>query len=67
MVVGPHRGHLQQEASEMKPTRLFLCEGYDPLFGPIRDLIHAAGFGDAKTQFFKKHRLQATHITPTKI
>ena len=51
----------------MKPTRLFLCEGFCRLHGPIRDLIHAAGFGDAKTQFFKKHRLQATHVTPTKL
>lgn len=51
----------------MKPTRLFLCEGYDPLFGPIRDTIEASGFGDAKTQFFLKHRLQATHVTPTKL
>lgn len=51
----------------MKPTRLFLCEGYCPITGRIRDLIYAAGFGDARTRFFLKHRLQATHITPTKI
>ena len=67
MALSPDRGHLEQEASEMKATRLYLCEGYDPLFGPIRDTIEAAGFGDAKTQFFLKHRLQATHITPTKL
>lgn len=47
--------------------KLFTCEGYCPLTGPIRDLIYAAGFGDAKTRFFLKHRVQATHITPTKI
>ena len=51
----------------MKPTRLFLCEGRCQYTGTIRDLIHAAGFGDAKTQFFLKHRVQATHITPTKL
>ena len=51
----------------MKATRLFLCEGFCPLTGRIRDTIEASGFGDAKTQFFLKHRLQATHITPTKI
>jgi len=51
----------------MKPPRLFLCEGYCRLTGPIRDLIEAAGFGDAKTKFFFKHRLQAVHITPTKL
>ena len=67
MVVGPHRGHLEQEAREMKPTRLYLCEGFCHLTGTIRDTIEAAGFGDAKTQFFKKHRVQATHVTPTKL
>jgi hypothetical protein len=51
----------------MKSPRLFLCEGFCRLTGPISDLIHAAGFGDARTQFFIKHRVQATHITPTKI
>jgi len=47
----------------MKSPRLYLCEGYCPLTGPIRDMIHAAGYGDARTKFFRKHRLQATHIT----
>jgi hypothetical protein len=51
----------------MKTSRLYLCEGYCPLTGRIRDLIHAAGFGDARTKFFIKHRLQATHVTPTKL
>ena len=27
--------------------KLYLCEGYDPLFGPVRHLIRAAGFGEA--------------------
>jgi|GEM_PF-2725124 len=51
----------------MKAPRLYLCEGYCHVLGPISDLIEAAGFGDAKTKFFLKHRLQATHITPTKL
>lgn len=51
----------------MKTARLYLCEGFCHLTGPIRDTIEAAGFGDARTQFFTKHRVQATHITPTKI
>lgn len=46
----------------MKSTRLFLCEGYCPVFGPIRSMIQAAGFGDAKTKFYMKHRVQATHV-----
>lgn len=64
MALSPDRRDIEQEAREMK---LYLCEGYDPLFGPIRDLIHAAGFGDAKTKFFHLHGIQATHIQPTKI
>lgn len=51
----------------MKTARLYLCEGYDPLFGPIRDTIEAVGFGDAKTKFFHLHGIQATHVTPTKL
>ena len=51
----------------MKAPRLYLCEGYCRLTGPIRDTIEAAGFGDAKTKFFLKHRLQAVHVTPTKL
>jgi hypothetical protein len=62
MVVRSHRRDIEPEAREMKSPRLFLCEGYCPLTGRIRDLIHAAGFGDAKTKFFLKHRLQATHV-----
>jgi hypothetical protein len=51
----------------MKTPRLYLCEGRCQYTGKIRDLIEASGFGDARTKFFIKHRLQATHITPTKI
>jgi hypothetical protein len=47
----------------MKALRLYLCEGYDPLFGPIRWMVEASGFGDAKTKFFIKHRVQATHVS----
>jgi hypothetical protein len=46
----------------MKAARLYFCEGYCPLTGPVRDLIDAAGFGDAKTKFYLKHRVQATHV-----
>ena len=47
----------------MRRPRLFLCEGFCLLHGPIRDLIDAAGFGDAKTKFFLKHRTPALHIS----
>jgi len=58
----PDRRYIEPEASEMK-TRLYLCEGYCPLTGPIRDMIHAAGYSDARTKFFQKHHLRATQIT----
>ena len=51
----------------MKTARLYLCEGRCRVFGTIRDTIEAAGFGDARTKFFIKHRVSATHVTPTKL
>jgi hypothetical protein len=50
----------------MKSQRLFLCEANDPVRGPIRSLITAAGFGEAKNIFFKNHGIQATQITSKK-
>lgn len=44
-------------------TRLYLCEGFCWITGKVRDLIEAAGFGDAKTKFYLKHRVQATHVS----
>jgi hypothetical protein len=32
--------------------KLYLCEGYDPLFGPVRDLVYAASITEAKAKFF---------------
>ena len=46
----------------MNAARLYFCEGYCPLTGPVRDLIHAAGFGDARTKFFMKHRVSASYV-----
>jgi hypothetical protein len=46
----------------MKAPRLYLCEGYCRVLGPIRWMVEASGFGDAKTKFFMKHRVQATHV-----
>jgi len=57
MVVGPDRGHFQPEAREMKSPRLYLCQS-----GEITDTIRACGFGDARTKFYMKHRVQATHV-----
>jgi hypothetical protein len=47
--------------------KLYLCEGYCRVFGTVRETIKAAGIADARAQFWKKHRLQALHITPTKL
>ena len=44
-------------------TRLYLCEGFCRITGKVCDLIEAAGFGDAKTKFYLKHRVQATHVS----
>jgi hypothetical protein len=33
--------------------KLYLCEGYDPLFGPVRDLVYAASITEAKAKFLK--------------
>jgi hypothetical protein len=63
MVVRPHRRDLEPEAREMKPARLYLCEGFCRLTGPIRWMVEASGFGDARTKFFIKHRVQATHVS----
>ena len=46
----------------MRGPKLFLCEGFCRLHGPIRDFFWAAGFGDARTKFFMKHRVSASHV-----
>ena len=55
MVVCSHRRDFQPEAREMKSP--YLCQS-----GDITETIRACGFGDAKTKFFLKHRVQATHV-----
>ena len=44
-------------------SRLFLCEGYCPLTGTIREVVWATGYGAAKTKFFRQHGIKATHIS----
>ena len=46
----------------MKAPRLYLCEGYCRVFGQIRSIIAAAGLGEARSKFYLKHRVQATHV-----
>lgn len=33
------------------------------LFGPVRHMIKACGFGDARTQFYHLHGIQALHVS----
>ena len=47
----------------MKAYRTYLCEGYDPLFGPIREMIQATGYGEAKSKFYHLHGIQALHVS----
>ena len=47
--------------------KLYLCEGYDPLFGPIRDLVRAASLTEANAKFLSKHGIPALHTNPARI
>jgi hypothetical protein len=47
----------------MKP-RLYLCEGFDPLFGPIRDLVRATCLTEANAKFFSLHGIPSLHTKP---
>ena len=38
--------------------KLYLCEGYDALFGPIRDIIRATSLTDANAKFLSKHGIR---------
>ena len=35
--------------------KLYLCEGYDPLFGPIRDSASSGEVARTKAKFFQLH------------
>jgi hypothetical protein len=47
----------------MKRERLYLCEGYDPFFGPIREMVRAVGSGEAASKFYQLHGLVALHVS----
>ena len=48
----------------MKTARLYLCEGYDPLFGPIRDLVRATCLTEANAKFLSLHGIPSLHTKP---
>jgi len=43
-------------------TKTYICEGYDPLFGPIRDMIDACSYQEAKEKFFNLHGIYALNV-----
>lgn len=47
----------------MKP-RLYLCEGYDPLFGPIRDFVRANCLAEANAKFLHRHGIPSLYTQP---
>jgi hypothetical protein len=47
--------------------KLYLCEGYDPLFGPVRDLVYAASITEAKAKFFNSFGIHSLHTQIQKL
>jgi hypothetical protein len=47
--------------------KLYLCEGYDPFFGPIRELVLAASLTEANAKFLRKHGIPSLHTNPTEL
>jgi hypothetical protein len=45
----------------MRAPRLYFCEGYDPLFGPIRDFVRAASPEEANAKFLRLHGIPSLH------
>jgi hypothetical protein len=43
--------------------KTYYCEGYDPLFGPIEDLMEASSIEDAKAKFQHLHGIVALYVS----
>ena len=61
MALRPDRRDIKQEAGQVK---LYLCEGFDPLFGPIRDLVRATCLTEANAKFLSLHGIPSLHTQP---
>ena len=65
--------HIEREEPEREKQKykykmkIYLCEGYDPLFGTIRDIVRATSLTDANAKFFSKHGIPSLHTKPTKL
>jgi len=53
--------------AKSKRMKLYLCEGYDPLFGPIRDLVYAASITEAKAKFLTFFGILSLHTQIQKL
>ena len=42
--------------------KTYICEGYDPLFGPIRDMMDAYSVEEARAKFKHLHGIPALHV-----
>jgi hypothetical protein len=42
--------------------KTYICEGYDPLFGPIRDIMDACSIEEAKAKFKEFHGIAALFV-----
>jgi hypothetical protein len=43
-------------------TKTYICEGYDHLFGPIRDMMDAYSVEEAKAKFKNLHGIAALFV-----
>lgn len=43
-------------------SKIYICEGYDPLLGPIRDMMDAYSIEEAKAKFKTLHGIAALHV-----
>ena len=48
--------------SKNMKSKTYICEGYDPLFGPIRDMMDACSVEEAKAKFKNLHGIAALFV-----
>ena len=48
--------------SKNMKCKTYICEGYDPLFGPIRYMLDACSVEEAKAKFKNLHGIAALFV-----
>lgn len=43
-------------------SKTYICEGYDPLFGPIQDIMDAYSVEEAKAKFKNLHGIAGLFV-----